>query len=149
MLVNSILPYVGLATAFIVPALMRKLDNRFTNSPYKTKKTSINSFIDLYSGQDYVIHFKYSNILNIIYVTMLYGIGMPILFPIAAFNFVNQYICERFILAYEMKQPPCLDDRLTKNALGKLKWAPLLMLLNAYWMLGNRQIFNNKIVSID
>jgi len=30
----------------------------------------------------------------------MYGIGLPILFPIAAFNFCNQYICERLIVAY-------------------------------------------------
>lgn len=147
MMINAILPYVGLATAVIVPWLMRKLDSK--GNVYKTKKTSINGFIDAYSGKDYVIHFKYSNILNIVFVTMMYGIGMPILFPIAAFNFFNQYVCERYILAYEMKQPPSLDDRLTKNALEKLKWAPLIMLLNAFWMLGNKQIFNNIVVVIN
>lgn len=41
---------------------------------------------------------------------MMHGVGMPILFPIAAFNFLNQYVCERLVLAYEMKQPPSLDD---------------------------------------
>ena len=72
---------------------------------------------DLYSGGDYVIHFKYSGIINIVYITCMYGVGMPILFPIAALNFINQYICERIVIAYFMKQPPALDDKLTKNAL--------------------------------
>jgi len=44
---------------------------------------------DLYSGPDYVIHFKYSGILNTMYITMMYGLGMPLLFPIAAFTFLN------------------------------------------------------------
>jgi len=148
MLINSILPYTVLASSFIVPKLMRGLDSKF-KGVYQTKKTSMASYIDLYSGKDYVIHFKYSNILNIVYVTMLYGIGMPILFPVAAFNFLNQYICERYILAYEMKQPPALDDRLTKNALEKLKYAPLMMIFNAYWMLGNKQIFSNGVSLIN
>ena len=42
-----------------------------------------------------------------------------------------------------MKMPPCLDDKLTKNALGMLKYAPLFFIANGYWMLSNMQIFDN------
>jgi len=89
MIINSIMPYVGLATGFIIPAIKRKLDRKFGSDVYVTKKTSMAQYKDLYSGADYVIHFKYSGILNIMYITMMYGIGMPILFPIAAVNFLN------------------------------------------------------------
>jgi len=41
---------------------------------------------------------------------MLYGVGMPLLFPLAAFNFFNQYICERITVAYIVQLPPALDD---------------------------------------
>ena len=92
---------------------------------------------ELYSGNDYVIHFKYSQLLNIIYIACLYGVGMPILFPIAAITFLNIYVCERFIVAYCCKQPPALDDKLTRNALNVIKFAPILMLFNGYWMLSN------------
>lgn len=71
------------------------------------------------------------------YITLMYGIGMPILFPIAAFKFFNLYICERITMAYAMKQPPCLDDKMTKNVISMLKFSPLLMLVNGYWMLSN------------
>jgi hypothetical protein len=100
MIINSIMPYVGLCTGFAIPWLKRKLDRKFKDDIYITKKTSMAQYKDLYSGADYVIHFKYSGILNIMYITMMYGVGMPILFPIAAFNFLNQYICERLIVAY-------------------------------------------------
>lgn len=89
MLINSILPYVGLVTGFLIPKVKRLLDSKFTGNPYITKKTSMSAYKDLYSGQDYVIHFKYSGVLNIVYITMMYGMGMPILFVLAAFNFFN------------------------------------------------------------
>jgi len=100
MIINSIMPFVGLATSFIIPGLKRKMDRKFGSDEYVTKKTSMAAYKDLYSGPDYVIHFKYSGILNIMYITMMYGVGMPILFPIAAFNFLNQYLCERIIVAW-------------------------------------------------
>lgn len=62
-----------------------------------------------------MIHFKQSATLNIIYVTMMYGLGMPMLFPIAAFNFLNQWICERLIVAWYMRLPPSLSDILMRN----------------------------------
>ena len=47
------------------------------------------NFKKVYCGGDYVIHFKYSGVLNVVYVTMFYGMGMPILFPIAGINLLN------------------------------------------------------------
>lgn len=37
-----------------------------------------------------------------------------------------------------------MDDTLSKKALQLIKWAPLFLLFNGYWMLSNQQIFNNK-----
>ena len=41
------------------------------------------------------MHFKYSSILTTVYITMLYGVGMPVLFPIACFSFVVLYVLEK------------------------------------------------------
>lgn len=40
MLINSILPYINLFAAWMVPFLTRKLDNSFSGDEYKTKATS-------------------------------------------------------------------------------------------------------------
>jgi len=134
MIINCIMPYITLGTSVMIPKMMRLLDG---GNPYKTKKTSMAKFKMLHGGKDYVIHFKYSNLLNITYITMMYGMGMPILFPVAIVNYLNQYFCERYIVAYCMKLPPALDDKLTRNFVKMLKWAPLLLLANGYWMISN------------
>jgi len=82
-------------------------------------------------------------VLNIVYITMMYGMGMPILFVLAAFNFFNQWVCERIIVAYQMKLPPALDDKLTINCINMLKWSPILLLFNGYWMISNKQIYQS------
>ena len=104
---------------------------------------------DVYSGVDYIIHFKYSGVLSITYLTLMYGVGMPILFPIAAFNFFNQWIVERIIVAYVVRIPPSLDIQLTRNCIKMLEWAPLLLLFNGYWMVSNKQIFMNSWLPIN
>ena len=117
MVINSVMPVVGLATSMIVPKILQKLDNGFTDDYYKTKQSSMPKYKALYSGKDYEIHFKYSDAINVVYITMMYGLGMPILFPIAAFTLFMQWICERTVVAYCVKQPPAMYDTLSNNAL--------------------------------
>lgn len=52
--------------------------------------------MDLYSGSNYILHYKYSMLLNTTYVTMMYGLAMPILFPIAALNYFVFWSTERY-----------------------------------------------------
>jgi hypothetical protein len=141
MIINSIMPYVTVATSLMIPWLKRRMDTG--GNPYNSKKTSMAKYKMLHGGSDYIIHFKYSNVLNIVYITMTYGVGMPILFPIAVFNFLNQWLCERIIVAYCMKLPPALDDKLIRNSLKMMRFAPFFFLANGYWMVSNKQIFFN------
>ena len=43
-----------------------------------------------------------------------------------------------------MKLPPALDDKLTKNCINMLQMAPIVLLFNGYWMISNRQIYENQ-----
>merc|ERR1712086_16645 len=56
---------------------------------------------------------------------------------------------ERITTAYYVRQPPAMDDTMTKNALRLLKLAPIILLFNSYWMIGNKQIFQNLWSYID
>lgn len=54
----------------------------------------------MYSGPAYLMHYKYSSLLTIIFVTMTFGFGIPILFPIAAIAILILYIVEKSMLYY-------------------------------------------------
>ena len=90
--------------------------DHLVNKDFKSKKTTIQQFVDLYSGPDMPIHYRYASILNIIFVTFTFGIALPILFPITLFYLMNIYVVERICLAYYFKQPPLYDDRLSKSS---------------------------------
>ena len=104
---------------------------------YHTKSTQIYQYLDLYSGPTHIIHYKYSLLLNTCYVTMLYGLGLPILFPIAAFSYFVFWATERYAMAYTYHMPPQLDDTLTQNMLKILSYSPILFLFNGLWMISN------------
>jgi hypothetical protein len=137
-LIAACVPYITLCAGFGVPKVKQWLDSGRTMSPYKTKKRGMQLYKDTYSGPDYVIHFKYSGVVNIVYIAMMYGMGMPLLFPIAALNIFNQWITERIAVAYLAKLPPALDSKLTDNCIQVLRWAPLLLLFNGYWIVSNQ-----------
>ena len=103
--------------------------------------------MELYSGPSHIVHYKYAGIFNVVFVTMVYGMGLPVLFPIAALSIFIMYATERYMIAYHYKMPPQMDDLLTKNAMTVLSFAPILFLLNTYWMLSNRQMFENTVNS--
>lgn len=143
MVINSIMPIVNTCVAVIVPIVKQRIDNGNTGDPYNTKCTSIGKFKMNYAGPEYLIHFKYSDALNVTYITLMYGLGIPMLFPVAALFMFLSYVGERYTVAYAVRQPPAMDDSLNKNIMKMLKLAPLFFLVNGYWMVSNRQIFEN------
>jgi hypothetical protein len=36
-----------------------------------------------------------------------------------------------------MKRPPALDNKLSENCIAMLKLAPIVFLMNGYWMVSN------------
>jgi hypothetical protein len=101
--------------------------------------------VEVYSGPVFFIHYKYSAILNIAFVTMMYGMGLPVLFPIAALSFFTLYCMEKLLLHYVYREPPMYDEKLNKNALAILTYAPLLFLAFGYWMLSSKQLLGNDL----
>ncbi len=82
----------------------RLLDRRFkTCNVNYTNKTTIQQYVEIYSGPVFFIHYKYSSILNITFVTMMYGLGIPILFPIAAISFLTLYLVEKVMIYYSYR----------------------------------------------
>ena len=101
--------------------------------------------MDLYSGPDYLIHFRYAALLNIIFVTMFYGTGLPILYPIAFVSILILYLSELILIHYWFQRPPMYDEKMSSTALGILPIAGVIGCMISYWMVSNNQIFTNMV----
>lgn len=91
-----------------------------------------------------MIHFKFAELLNVVFVCMMYGIAMPILFPIGCIYLINCYVCEKLQLAFIVPCPPQMGDTMVNQVIEIIKLAPILLILNGWWMIDNQQIFANK-----
>ena len=47
-------------------------------------------------------------------------------------------------MAWVARLPPAMDNKLNNNALNMLRYAPMFLLMNGFWLVDNRTIFNNK-----
>ena len=144
MLINAFFPLIESLGYFGLRLFFRCLDRGCSCDRYLTKKTSIQGYLDCYTGPVYLMHYKYSTLLNVTFVTFMYGFGMPILFPIACLSFVILYFQEKTMLYYGYRVPPMYDERLSQNVLNKLGSAPILFIIFGWWMASNQQLLSNN-----
>jgi hypothetical protein len=143
MIFNAYYPILEFAMYWGMRIGYRLLDSSCTLKKYTTKSTSIQGYLDVRCGPEYLMHFKYSTIMNSIFVTFMFGFGIPILFPITAITFFIIYVIEMLSFYYSYKLPPSYDEKLSRSVLESLLWAPLYYLAFGYWMASSKQLLSN------
>lgn len=143
MIFNILAPLFELMIGFLYRTLSMAIDGGICRKVPKTRQTTLQGYIDLYAGPHYQIHYKYSAILNVIFVTMTFGVGIPILFPCALLFLIGIYFMEKLTLYYYYRQPPLYDEKLNERVLKILTFSPLLLLTFGYWFLSNKQLLSN------
>lgn len=68
---------------------------------------------------------------------MLYGPGIPILFPITLITLVIFYVVERLMLAYSYQKPPMYDVTINKSTIKMIAASSMLYALSASWFFSN------------
>ena len=138
-MLKSIIPYFTLLRLKLRKHWVRYCDSgEWSTENNRTKQKTITSYVDIYSGPDLQLHFRYSDLMNQIFVAFTYGLSMPLLFPILLFSLINIYWLERYMFAYYYQKPRLSGIKLHRYSLFCLQFAPVFMMLFGYWQLGNR-----------
>jgi hypothetical protein len=72
-------------------------------------------------------------IMNIVFITMMFGSGLPILFPIALVSFIVIYMLEKYMLYYVYTLPTKYDGQLLTSVLRYSKTAAIVFLVMSFW----------------
>lgn len=137
MLINMVFPLIYAFGMILIRNVIRLIDMASCN---KTKCYTQQQYIDTYAGPEFYIHLKYSSILKIIFITMMYGVQLPVLFPIAFMSFMILYVLENFLLYYSYRIPPTYDEKLNESVLNTMINAPLFMCFFGFWQLSSFQL---------
>ena len=145
MFFNMFYPLIEFLIFWPIRLLKRAWDKRncscISSNKKKTNAATIYEYESIYSGPIFEIHWKYAYILNVVYVTCLFGPGLPVLFPIAFISLCMLYIVEKFSLAYVYLKPPMYDESINKTLLKILSVAPWIYVINAIYLYSNPQVF--------
>jgi hypothetical protein len=121
MSINAIFPIIEWAMFLAMRIFFRWIDRGFKcgeNKENPTKTKSIMQYVDLYAGPEFLMHFKYSAMLNIVFVTMMYGIALPILFLYAILGLTVLWVSEKLLFFYTYRLPPSYDASLAKHVIA-------------------------------
>ena len=93
--------------------------------------------MDLYAGPAFSLNYKYSYIMVVVYVTFLFGPGVPILFPIAYVSLLGFYVTEKLCMAYSNRIPPMFTTEANQATMKILLGAPMIYCFIGAWMFSN------------
>ena len=115
-------------------------DRRCTCDKRKTRKLIQQDYEDVNTGNEFMLEFRYSNMLIVLAVAFFYSSGIPILYPIAALFFFITYFTDKWLLFRYYKQPPMYNSYLARKTLYWFKYIILLHIIGAIFMYSNSSI---------
>jgi hypothetical protein len=143
MLINVVsLPIINLTILFL-KAIGRCCDRRCKCDKRVTKKKTQTKWNQLYTGPDFMIDLRYSQILNVVFICLLYGSGLPLLFVSTFLNLIIIYWLDKFFLLKICKNPKNFDDKLEISVRRVLYIILVIHLGVAVWVYGNPLIFGS------
>jgi hypothetical protein len=88
----------------------------------------------MFSGPPFQIATRYGQMLNTIFVTMLFSPGLPLLWWTAAATFFVSYWVDKFLFCRYYSTPPLYDESASRVVTGLLPWAVLGHFAVGFWM---------------
>lgn len=97
MLINIVTPHISNLLAGILASFWRCLDRGCRCDKRKTKKVIQEDYENLYKGPQFLLEFRYSQLITVVFVIMMYSTGIPMLYMIAVVNFFITYWVDKFL----------------------------------------------------
>lgn len=97
MVMNIFSPHISNLFSEIVAILIRFKDRKWKKSKKYTSKLLQEDYEDLYTGAEFLMEFRYAQILNMIWMVMMYSSGMPILYVVAVLSFIFTYFFDKLL----------------------------------------------------
>lgn len=124
--------------------LKRKRDRSYGSDKRHTRTLTQFDYEDMNTGIEFNIDYKYANMLTWLFVVIIYGTGMPILYPIGAFNFLIGYWVDKYLLLNHYRKPPMFTHFIILRVITWFKWALLFHFVVSFWIFTNTKALPSK-----
>lgn len=140
MILNVFTPHIGAFGLKCMKNCIICLDQGCGCNSKKTKKILQEDYEAVYTGTNFVLELRYSQIISNFYITMLYSSGMPLLYPVAFIAAVLTYWVDKFFFLKVYRSPPRHDITLAQKSRNMMVWAMPLHFLFGWYMYTNSSI---------
>ena len=100
-----------------------------------------------FEGYEFDLSTRYGEVLNVLFVTMVFSGGMPILIPFAAITFMMNYVIDKFDFARCSKVPPWYSNDLAEASAALVAYSAVGHLMFAVWANSYYRIEEDPLVS--
>eukprot|EP01038_Epipyxis_sp_PR26KG_P011622 gene11622-15564_t len=84
---------------------------------------------------------NYAQLLSTIFVCLTFSTGIPVLYMVAAGNFLLFYFVEKYLFIRLYRTPPLFNSRIGRRSSSLILFAIMIHLCVAIWVLTNSEIF--------
>lgn len=134
MYIQIIMPVIYMLVEFALQGGLAILDRRCTKkSRNMTTCHTAYEYAELNSGTEHLLFEKYPRLMNMVCLAIMYGMSLPILFPIVFVALIISYIVDKLAVVYYHRKPPLYDDALNRDSVSFMKWSALLYAGLAFW----------------
>lgn len=88
------------------------------------------------------MEYRYSQLLTMVYIALIFGAGMPIVYPIVVLTFIVTYWMDKITVLRVYRKPPRYGKILTKVTREWLNLAIFLHFIFTFIMFSNSAIFD-------
>jgi len=128
--------------------MRRWCDRRCSDDIRVTKQKTQREYENLYMGPEFIIDFRYSQILTLTFVCFLYSGGMPILYLFSFAQLILTYYFDKLFLLRVSKLPKNYDEQLEKVVRVTLYGIIIMHLIFTIYMYGNPAIFDQTVSTL-
>jgi hypothetical protein len=106
----------------------------------KTSKLLQEDYDELYIGPEFLMEFRYSQLLTNIFMTFIYSTGMPALYFVCFISFCLTFWVDKYLFLRVYRIPPRYDITLIRSVRKTLKYAIILHFCIGFYMISNTNI---------
>lgn len=136
----TLMPHAANISMQVLFCIKRCWDRRCTYNLHKSRKLIQQDYEDVNTGNEFMLEFRYSNILAILAVIFMYSSSMPILYCFGVFYFFITYWIDKVLLFHYYKKPVMFDSFIARKSLNWFKYILLLHCIGFVVMFSNSEI---------
>mmetsp|Transcript_20514 Transcript_20514/g.25229 ORF Transcript_20514/g.25229 Transcript_20514/m.25229 type:complete len:199 (+) Transcript_20514:2399-2995(+) len=139
------MPHLANVTQMCFDGCRRCRDRNCNRDSRRTRKLAQEDYENVNTKREFMLEFRYSNMLTVLAVAFLYSGGMPILYPVAALYFFITYWFDKCTLFNCYRRPIKFDNYMARKTLDWYKYILLLHIVGFLLMHGQTPILQNDL----